>query len=570
MVLKFFIPGALLLLALSAAALADAPPQQHRRPPAPAAAPTRADDADIDTLDPIDPDSVDQADGSDEEDPNEPPPDETNDPVTVASQNYVVLAGSGKDLSRLQTSVPKLPDLSPYTPEAAKAKIVRAPAGRISVGSMLTEASFSSFRGHDERLREWAMRQSSLPKVIFIDGGYVTPRDLAKALPKQYFEETEKGVFVARLPIDVHPGATLHIGEDVKDFRLSLDRGAFLVNEGKLFIMDSRLEAWNEAKRGPAEFKDKHDFRPFIVSWAGSQTYIVSSVVAHLGFAATKGYGISISQFSPKLEPLFKRERPTGWLINSEFYDNWYGFYCYEANDVVILGNNYHDNIKYGIDPHDRSLRLIIAHNSASGTKEKHGIIVSREVNDSWIFENKSFENGLSGIVVDRSSVNNVVAHNQVYRNHADGITVYESPNTLLLENLVAANYRHGIRVRNSIDAELRGNVAIANGLSGIYGHIKNLSDTGRNLRLDPFSQRISMTVVGGQLVSNGSGPVTIDQPLSLELYDVDLRKPERELGIKFTGVLGQYQEQVLDILVRRKLPVVIRPASGNATETQG
>lgn len=63
---------------------------------------------------------------------------------------------------------------------------------------------------------------------------------------------------------------------------------------------------------------------------------------------------------------------------------------------------------------------------------------------------------------------------------------------------------------------------------------------------------------------------MTIDQPLSLELYDVDLRKPERELGIKFTGVLGQYQEQVLDILVRRKLPVVIRPASGNATETSG
>jgi len=236
----------------------------------------------------------------------------------------------------------------------------------------------------------------------------------------------------------------------------------------------------------------------------------------------------------------------------------------------VIRGNNYHDNIKYGIDPHDRSRRLIIAENRASGTKEKHGIIVSREVNDSWIFDNKSFENGLSGIVVDRSSVNNVVAHNQVYRNHADGITIYESPNTLLWQNLVVGNERHGIRVRNSIDADLRDNVAIGNGLSGIYGHIKNLSDTDRNLRLDPFSQQISMTIVGGQLVSNGSGPVTIDQPLSLELYDVDLRRPARDLGIRLTGVLGQYQEQVLDILVRKKLPVVIRPAGGAATEASG
>jgi poly(beta-D-mannuronate) C5 epimerase len=377
-------------------------------------------------------------------------------------------------------------------------------------------------------------------------------------------------VFVARLPIDIKPGATLQIGDDVKDFRLSLDRGAFLVNEGKLFITGSRLEAWNEAARGPAVFRDKHDFRPFLVSWAGSETYIVDSVVAHLGFAATKAYGVSISQFSPKLAPVFKRPRPTGWLLNSEFFDNWYGFYCYEADDVVIRGNNYHDNIKYGIDPHDRSRRLIIAENRASGTKEKHGIIVSREVNDSWIFDNKSFENGLSGIVVDRSSVNNVVAHNQVYRNHADGITIYESPNTLLWQNLVVGNERHGIRVRNSVDADLRDNVAIGNGLSGIYGHIKNLNETDRNIHLDPFSQEISMTIVGGQLVSNGSGPVTIDQPLSLELYDVDLRRPARDLGIRLTGVLGQYQEQVLDILVRRKLPVVVRPAGGAASEASG
>jgi mannuronan 5-epimerase len=553
---------------LSALAPANAAaPTKHAAKHAPAK-PTPARNEDIDPYDADDPDSVEQNDGSDEEDPNEPPPDE--DTAQPLAQNYLVLAGTPKDLQRLATTEPQLPDISPYTAEAAQQKIVRTPAGHASVESMLTELSFSSFKGHDERLREWAMRQSSLPKVISISGGYMTPRDLKRELPPQYFDEPEKGVFVARLPIDVKPGSTLHIGDDVKDFRLSFDRGAFLVNEGKLFITGTRLEGWNEAKRGPSEFKDKHEFRPFIVSWAGSETYIVKSVVAHLGFAATKAYGVSISQFSPKLEPVFKRPRPTGWLLDSEFFDNWYGFYCYEADDVVILRNNYHDNIKYGIDPHDRSRRLIIAENRTSGTKEKHGIIVSREVNDSFIFNNKSFENELSGIVVDRSSVNNVVAHNEVYRNHADGITVYESPNTLLWQNLVVGNYRHGIRVRNSIDADLRDNVAIANGLSGIYGHIKNLSDTGRNLRLDPFSQTISMTVVGGMLVSNGSGPVTIDQPLSLELYDVDFRRPARDLGIRLTGVLGQYQEQVLDILMRRKLPVVVRPATGAATEASG
>ncbi len=554
------------LLALLPAMPAAAAPITHAAQKSSHATPPESASNDYDAADP---DAMDQTDGTDDEDPNAPPPEELLSPEREG-QNYIVLAGSGKDLARLEGAAPKLPDLSPYTAEAAKAKIRRAPAGHVSVGSMLTEMSFNSFKGRNEQLREWAMRQNSLPKIIYVTGGYVTPHDLARALPKQYFAETSKGVFVARLPIDVKPGATLHIGEDVKDFRLSLDRGAFLVNEGMLFLTGSRLEAWNETRNAPAVFEDEHKFRPFLISWAASQTYIVGSVVAHLGYAATKAYGVSISQFSPKLAPIFKRPRPTGWILDSEFFDNWYGFYCYEADDIVIVGNNYHDNIKYGIDPHDRSLRLIIARNTTSGTKEKHGIIVSREVNDSWIFENKSFENGLSGIVVDRSSVNNVVAHNQVYRNHADGITIYESPSTTLWQNLVVANYRHGIRVRNSIDADLRGNLAIGNGLAGIYGHIKNLSETGRNLRLDPFDQTISMTVVGGQLVSNGSGPVTIDQPLSLELYDVDLRRPARDLGIRFTGVLGRYQEQVLDILVRRKLPVVIRPAGGEPPDARG
>lgn len=503
-------------------------------------------------------DDVDQTDGSDEDAPEA---DASGiDAISANAKNYIVSAGSVKSLEAWKP--PKLPDLSGYTEAAAMQKLRRTPAGHVRVGSMFGQVAFKNFMGRDGRMREWALRQRSMPKVIFIGGGYVTPSDMARALPKEYFAETQPGVFVARLPIDIEPGATLHIGHDVKDFRLSLDRGAFLVNDGDLFITHSRLEAWDEAHDKPAWYVDEKDFRPFVLSWGGSRTYIVHSTVAHLGYAASKAYGVSISQYSPSLGPILKRKPPTGWLLDSEFFDNWYGFYCYEAEDVVVRGNTYHHNIKYGIDPHDRSHRLIIAQNTVYDTRIKHGIIVSREVTDSWIIDNKSFDNGLSGIVADRSSVRNVIALNKSYRNHSDGITIYESPNTLIWRNLVLANKRHGIRVRNSIDVQLRDNVAVGNQLSGIYGHIEDLSDTGRNLKLDPFHPSISLTVVGGKLVSNGSGPVTIDQPLSLELYDVDLLEPRRPLGIDLTGVLGRHQEKVLDILVRQRLPVVVKPAS--------
>lgn len=36
----------------------------------------------------------------------------------------------------------------------------------------------------------------------------------------------------------------------------------------------------------------------------------------------------------PSMAPKMKRKKPTGWLINSQFVDNYFGFYCYEADDV--------------------------------------------------------------------------------------------------------------------------------------------------------------------------------------------------------------------------------------------
>ncbi|WP_299696009.1 mannuronan 5-epimerase AlgG [Hydrocarboniphaga sp.] len=502
-----------------------------------------------------------QTDGSDQDDPAE----DDRKLLEAEKRPYEISTSSGAEL---KMAPPTLPDLTPYTADKVMEKIQQKRPGRAEVASVLNQLSFRGFMGRDERMRDWAARQGGLPKAIFIRGGYVTPRDIARQVPRQYFEEVQKGVFVARLPIDVAPGATLHIDDSVGDFRLSQDRGSFLINEGRLFITGSRLRAWNEARKDAAQFEDKHDFRPFIVSWGGSQTYIVNSVIANLGYASSKSYGVSISQFSPSLKQVMNRPNPSGWIIDSEFYDLWYGFYCYEAEDFVLRGNDYHDNIKYGIDPHDRSRRLIIAENKAYRTREKHGIIVSREVDDSWIINNEAYENHLSGIVVDRNSVNNVVAYNRVYRNKSDGITIYESPQTLIWGNLVTRNNRHGMRVRNSTDVRLYDNVAIANGLSGVYGHVKDLRGTGRNMALDPFRKTISMIVAGGQLISNGSSPVNIDQPLSLELYDVDLRAPQRELGIKFTGILGKHQDEVLNILMRQKKAVVVRPATATVVGT--
>ncbi|MGV8916195.1 MAG: mannuronan 5-epimerase AlgG [Pseudomonas sp.] len=459
----------------------------------------------------------------------------------------------------LEMAKPALPDLSGYTAEAVAKKIVRSKPGKVKIKPMMQEDALKDFIGGDNKMAEWVSRQHGIPQALFVDDGYLNLRDLSKSLPN-VVRETAPGVFLAKLPIVVGRKGILEIDGKTQELRLSEEAGAFLINDGQLFIRDTKVTGWREADNGPATFRSAKEFRPFLLSWGGTETYIVNSKIASFGYATSKSYGVSISQYTPNMAKVLKRPEPTGWIIGSQFSDMWYGFYCYEARDVVLKGNTYSDNIVYGIDPHDRSHGLIIADNTVYGTKKKHGIIISREVDNSFIFNNRSYDNHLSGLVIDRNSVNNLIADNEIYQNHTDGITLYESADNLLWGNRVISNRRHGIRVRNSVNIRLYENVAMGNGLVGVYGHIKDLSDTDRDIKLDPFDTEVSLILVGGELAANGSGPLSIDSPLSLELYRVSMLAPTKTTGITFNGILGERQDEILDLLIRQKKAVLIDP----------
>lgn len=465
----------------------------------------------------------------------------------------------------LEMAKPKLPDLTGFTAEAVQKKIDRRVKGKVSVRRMMQETAMKEFIGGDNKMAEWVQRQHGIPQAIFIDNGHVNLKDVAKAQPK-YLREVSPGVYLAKLPIVVGAKGILEIDKQTQELRLSQESGAFIVNDGKLFVTDTKVTGWREATNSPATFRAPKEFRPFLLSWGGTETYIVNTKMASFGYNQSKSYGVSISQYTPNMSKQMGRAEPTGWIIGSEFSDMWYGFYCYETQDFVVKSNTYRDNIVYGIDPHDRSHRLIIADNDVYGTKKKHGIIISREVNDSWIINNRTHDNKLSGVVIDRNSVNNLIAYNEIYRNHTDGITLYESGDNLIWGNKVISNRRHGIRIRNSVNIRLYENIAMANGLTGLYGHIKDLSDTDRDIKLDPFDAEVSMIVVGGELAGNGTAPLSIDSPLSVELYRVSMLAPTKSSGISLNGVLGENQAQILDMLVRQKQAVLIDPVE---TQTQ-
>jgi len=454
---------------------------------------------------------------------------------------------------------PKLPDLTAYNYSNIQKKINRSKKGVAFLGSLVGEPGFKALTNNfSVGLATFAKLQGGALKAIIIRDGLVTPSEIAQVVPRDFFEETSTGIYISRLPILIRHGATLLIDRKTKEFRLGTEKGALLAVEGQLAVLDSAIVGWSEAKRSPAIFKDPKQYRPFIVSWGGSQLHIAKSKIAHLGYAAPKAYGLSLSNYSKTLMQSRVWPRPTGWIIDSTIEDLWYGLYTWEADDVVMHSNVMKNNILYGFDPHDRSRRLIIANNDVYGTKIKHGIIISREVSNSWIFGNRTHDNHKAGIVLDRQCSGNVIANNIATKNGSDGIVISESSKNLVWNNVVSGNNNHGIRIRNSTDVQVRDNVSLANGLTGLYGAAVDLSGTVRNFAKDPYQRRLGVTVVGGQYTSNGSGPFGVDLPTKVIFYNVDLRSPQRDLGFRLGGMLHTFQVEFLDIVLNRKTVAVL------------
>ncbi|WP_417529627.1 right-handed parallel beta-helix repeat-containing protein [Marinobacter lipolyticus] len=473
--------------------------------------------------------------------------------------DYGIEIKSGEDLYLPE---PDLPDTSAYSREAVEARLASrsdAPPD-VSVERIGGISALGDFVD-EGRAREWVVRQFSHPQAILVNSGKVTLEDVYRQVnDRRYMERNEDGSYIIRLPLTIRQDATLVMRDQT--LRLSEERGAFIANDGWLFAIDSKIIGWREQANGPATFQKKENFRPFYVGWGGSENFILGTTMANLGYLQSKSYGFTVAQYSEYDNARLQRTAPHAWLVDSTFEDLYYGFYCYEAEDVAIVNNVYRDNIVYGIDPHDYSSGLIIAGNEVYGTREKHGIIISREVDNSWIVGNRSYNNGLSGIVLDRQSSNNVVANNVSYDNQGDGIGLYESPDNLLWGNRVMNNLRNGIRVRNSSNVDVYHNVAVLNGTWGIYGQLKDLSATDRNFEEDFYEYEVSLRVVGGELSSNASGPMSTDNPAYIAIYDVGMRFPRSDVGIHFEGVLGKYQMQIFDALLNQKRAVRIEPSA--------
>lgn len=364
-------------------------------------------------------------------------------------------------------------------------------------------------------------QNSSYPVYLHIDHGVIDLPTLHQLLIEQGYGDflvKDGRTYTLRVPLFVSTAATLVISDaDADELRLSGERVSYIVSAGKVYFSGVQVSAWSEEKNSPINISEetKYGFRPFYIAWSNSETNVVQSRFFGLGYSSGKAYGFSFSNGPLSLMSVARVvKEPRGSIIDSSFEGMLYGFYSWEAADVKLVGNEYRNNLTYGIDPHDWSKRLLVAYNTAYGSQAKHGIIGSRHVEDSWFLGNLSFSNHGSGLMMDRYSGRNILYANTSFDNGGSGIAIYESPCNIVSSNKIFRNSGNGIMFRNSWDVGIFGNEISRNGKLGINGFtVRFVTKPGapaRNLELDPYERFVTSSIARNVLNGNKQGGIGV------------------------------------------------------------
>lgn len=291
-------------------------------------------------------------------------------------------------------------------------------------------------------------------------GARATLPALSRALNRpELLRELAPGEWLLAANLSIKAGGALVVGgADVQRLRLKSDEQGFVWIKalgGQLTFQQVCVTSWDVA-RGGYDLNTQRG-RSFVLARDGARMNIYDSVLSYLGYHANESYGLA-----------WRLAGTSGEILNSNLGYNFYGLYTYEASDLVIRGNEVHHSVRYGIDPHTRSKRLVIEQNSAHHNG-KQGIILAEECSDSVIRNNAVYSNTMHGIVIYQRSNNNRVEDNTSYGNGYQGININESNSNIIQNNTVYENTKDGIGVDHGAQQNtIVGNTVHTNQQDGI------------------------------------------------------------------------------------------------------
>ena len=330
------------------------------------------------------------------------------------------------------------------------------------------------------------VRFASSSNTLYVSGPItctLTDLDALTKAPLTPVDPAAK-VWLLGAKLVLQQGATLQLhgselGGDVDELRLRSNNTSAATSTvfvrahaGNISIRNTKVTSWDEAAGGPdteyATYKRSFiNARSFLDS-AGvpqqSRMDIADSEIAYLGYFGAEAYGLTWKVLGPVLD----RVDVFGDVTNSRIHHNYFGAYTYGAFGMKWLGNEFFNNVSYGLDPHDDSDSLLIEGNN-SHDNGNHGIICSQRCDNLTIRNNVSERNRGHGIMLHRSVTNSVVENNTAAGNTDTGIVLFESFDNRVVGNRVTGNLR-GIRLSvGSANNLIEGNTIARNSSYGIY-----------------------------------------------------------------------------------------------------
>lgn len=363
------------------------------------------------------------------------------------------------------------------------------------------------------------VRYASSSNTIYLTAGEKDLSDLPKTCPSAPLRQVDSATRTWQLDANlvVQNGAVLHIrgtkaGKPglVNTLRLASPAdskrehvAAITAQYGSVTIESAKVTSWDPAKNGPDTDPDLPDGAPdgsrarafiraisFLDPATGaprqSRLDIVNSDLGYLGWYDAESYGVAYKArgCDAKHLDVCAKLKVLGSQRNSRFHHNFMGTYTFGAQNMIFDRNEYHNNVLYGLDPHDDSDHLTITRNHFHHNGG-HGLICSQRCDHLRIANNESDHNGLTpyvldknelpnprvdGMMIHRGVTNSVIENNKIHDHpNGAGIAVFDSMNNTIRRN-VLTNNRFGMRIMvGSYGLNVQGNTITKSRDYGLY-----------------------------------------------------------------------------------------------------
>ncbi len=306
-------------------------------------------------------------------------------------------------------------------------------------------------------------------KIVLSAGEGVTLGALSRAIGNaSALRESAPGEWLLGADLEILDGAAMRIASpDARWLKLSSGAPGFVSIKalgGDLDINGTCITSWDlQQKSVDTEYRNG---RSFLLAKDGGQLTIDRAELRFLGHGAVESYGLA-----------WRVEGTGGHITNSVVSHLYFGLYTYAVGGLVVEGNEFHDNVLYGIDPHTGSHDLRIERNVVHDNG-KHGIILAENCTNSVIRDNVVYRNKHHGIVMYLHADRNTIEGNHSFLNEAQGININESSDNTIRANQVYDNGESGV----GVGQRAQGNVVDQNQVRGNkQDGVRLVSEAARN-----------------------------------------------------------------------------------------